>query len=906
MAQSSPQKLPRGKAETYSTVPLSDTAAVTPLLLDLSIATCNPSVEDDVVTEAVSQAPEVENNNGDGMFTVSTRMSCTCCSVVFTHRTEQKAHFKSDWHRYNLKQQLRGKACISEDQFEAMTGEVSSISGSDDTSTSSADEENGAKPTAISARLKRLQVCDNTDMTDSEGEDNSAIMAATRKHPKVFLRNGSGQLISMYRCVLYHKKSSPNTPAELVSLAEQAKTYTRVAMVMLAGGHFSAAVFDGTGVVVHKTFHRYVVRAKRGTLQSVRDNQGGAPKSGGASLRRYNEAALAREIQELLAGWSQHLQSCHLIFLRTSTYSRHIFFGAKSPVFSKDDTRVRTIPFTTGRPTFNEAKRVHLMLMSVECFGDESMVTSFVPVSPPRHLHPNTGQLVVRPDPSPSRRNKVKDRNVKGDVDTVEGEERQVAGLEEEGDNNQSDVEVELVEVREEIQTDHLQEFACSMGGAPRRNKKRKKKGGQKGPDKEAASPQQAAANSVDGEQLSEEETQMKNRLYTCCKAGDVTQLSQLLDQLTGRDGASHRPSSVDHQQQQQQQQQQQHVMTVTDNGRPDDFSQNASPHHHPPQHTHPHSPDSQQDMRRTSAIAGDGESDRDSTEQRGETDSLQERSGTTSHDHNPTQRRNESDSSQERWDSTNSDQTPTPQSCTSTPNTEQPVISQSVTGCGTDTSQTHPPGTDPSRDGGAIRRGRFERVVLGRYGERGFSLLHVASSSGQGDIITALLAAGCDPCVRDKSGKTPYSVAGTKDVRNAFRRFRGNHPDHYDYDAAQIPSALTAEQEAERKLREAEKRKLQKKAKQERLKERKAEEAKAMQEQKERVRFLALSDREKRALAAERRLLAQASEQAVKSVLNRCFQCGVDISGKVPFEYQQFQFCSPRCLKEHRMKGAK
>lgn len=53
------------------------------------------------------------------------------------------------------------------------------------------------------------------------------------------------------------------------------------------------AVVFRVEVVVHKTFHRYVVRAKRGTVQSVRDSQGAAPKSGGASLRRYNEAALA-------------------------------------------------------------------------------------------------------------------------------------------------------------------------------------------------------------------------------------------------------------------------------------------------------------------------------------------------------------------------------------------------------------------------------------------------------------------------------------------------------------------------------------------------------------------------------------------------------------------------------------
>ena len=47
-------------------------------------------------------------------------------------------------------------------------------------------------------------------------------------------------------------------------------------------------------VLDHKTFHRYTVRAKRGTIQSSRDSHHGShkPRSAGASLRRYNEAAL--------------------------------------------------------------------------------------------------------------------------------------------------------------------------------------------------------------------------------------------------------------------------------------------------------------------------------------------------------------------------------------------------------------------------------------------------------------------------------------------------------------------------------------------------------------------------------------------------------------------------------------
>ena len=46
-------------------------------------------------------------------------------------------------------------------------------------------------------------------------------------------------------------------------------------ILMTAGGHFAGAVFNGSSIVCHKTFHRYTVRAKRGTAQGARDNQQG-------------------------------------------------------------------------------------------------------------------------------------------------------------------------------------------------------------------------------------------------------------------------------------------------------------------------------------------------------------------------------------------------------------------------------------------------------------------------------------------------------------------------------------------------------------------------------------------------------------------------------------------------------
>lgn len=112
-------------------------------------------------------------------------------------------------------------------------------------------------------------------------------------------------------------------------------------------------------------------------------------------------------------------------------------------------------------------------------------------------------------------------------------------------------------------------------------------------------------------------------------------------------------------------------------------------------------------------------------------------------------------------------------------------------------------------------------------------------------------------------------------------------------------------EHETEKKEKEAEKRKAQKKAKKDRLKEKKAKEAETKKEEEEKHRFLKLSDREKRALAAERRFATQmTSSSNATPILSRCFQCAIDITGKVPFEYFDFKFCSPKCLKEHKQSN--
>ncbi|PNF15842.1 hypothetical protein B7P43_G09890 [Cryptotermes secundus] len=197
------------------------------------------------------------------------------------------------------------------------------------------------------------------------------------------------------------------------------------------------------------------------------------------------------------------------------------------------------------------------------------------------------------------------------------------------------------------------------------------------------------------------------------------------------------------------------------------------------------------------------------------------------------------------------------------------------------------------------ISRVEYLSCLNENVGENRETLLHVAAQGGHMAIVRALLEAGCDPSVKNKKSQTPYVVSANKETRNIFRRFWADFPGKYDYSKSQIAGPLT--DDMEQKM--AEKRQDQRKAKREREKERKKEEEVRRAEQAEKQRFLQLSDREKRALAAERRLLSQAVDSKVKPIVSRCFQCAVDITGKVPFEYDIHRFCSMDCLKQHRLK---
>ena len=256
---------------------------------------------------------------------------------------------------------MRGRA---EEEFERLVqdgGDVSSISGSD---TDSEEEESGGS-TAVPRR-------------------GGAAGSRPDLSAKVVFSDASGALFALWRAALASPREEKEdvawarkgslAPQRLRSLRSSAGLWL---LILARGGHFAAIVVrmaaastgsvTGDAVVAHRTFHRYVVRAKQGGRQGAKDATGKGIKSAGSSLRRANEAALERDVKALLdVEWRAYVASAELIWLAVSDIDRRMIVGGDGAPVAKDDARLRRIPFGTRRPTLNEAKRVAAALAAVE------------------------------------------------------------------------------------------------------------------------------------------------------------------------------------------------------------------------------------------------------------------------------------------------------------------------------------------------------------------------------------------------------------------------------------------------------------------------------------------------------------------------------------------------------------
>ncbi|XP_008110324.1 tRNA endonuclease ANKZF1 [Anolis carolinensis] len=480
-------------------------AAQNMLLMD-GLRLVTESAEDVTsVTVPVTKSPDQSSM----VLEVSDRMYCSACSRSFDSREEQTEHYRLDWHRFNLKQRLLGRQMLTVEEFEVKTqaGDVSSISGSD---SSDCDSDGESDPAAY-------------QNNEDKGKRNQNLSTYLPRSQRVLFRNSQCQLIAVYRCVLCTTKDIVEHPAELVASLQRQNPKITWVILMAGGGHFAGAVFKGNEVLEHKTFHRYTVRARRGTAQGVRDAQGSMPKSAGASLRRYNEAALLKDIQELLVNWARHLQEAERIFLRAPRTNRAQFFGSKNGPLQRNDPRIRGIPFSTRRATFHEVQRVHGVLSSLQVYEKDTAVTDLI--GSPR----KSWKKVVHQDEAFSQ-----------DQDTISPAKTEE---EEEENEEQSLNQLEMVEMT--LTTLELRE----MEVAPKRNHKKKRKKpktfressretsiGAEASEALLSKSEKSSESQKELEDQDESKVEMYapsvsllDTLFTACKAGDLGALQHLL-----------------------------------------------------------------------------------------------------------------------------------------------------------------------------------------------------------------------------------------------------------------------------------------------------------------------------------------------------------------------------------------
>ncbi|OEL21302.1 Ankyrin repeat and zinc finger domain-containing protein 1, partial [Dichanthelium oligosanthes] len=279
-----------------------------------------------------------------------------CLNAIHVYRLIDPLASISVWHSHQVKLSVAGKTIIKEEDLEKADSdslfddlEISSVSGSED------ELENGPA-----------------------SEHGLSVKGKEEFRKKLFFRCQSGDAISIWRCILLKEHEEPfidckSGQMESASCVQEDDMINRVKrltceprdashlriVLLTSGGHFAGCVFDGNSIVAHKTFHRYVVRAKAGKRQSGKDATGKVAHSAGSSLRRYNEAALKKEVQELIVSWKPYFDTCVCAFIYAPSKNRQMLFDGDKTQSVIQACEIRSVPLTVHRPTLKEAKRVY-------------------------------------------------------------------------------------------------------------------------------------------------------------------------------------------------------------------------------------------------------------------------------------------------------------------------------------------------------------------------------------------------------------------------------------------------------------------------------------------------------------------------------------------------------------------
>ncbi|KAL7055087.1 hypothetical protein AAHC03_024344 [Spirometra sp. Aus1] len=696
--------------------------------------------------------------------------------------------------------------------------------------------------------------------------------------PMIFFRNKESEIIGIFRCLLYTKLNMPNTVDEMLQRVSNLRQSRYWAILLYSGGKFSAGIFDEDKELIHKTFHRYTVRAKQGGSQAARDSASGGmggQKSAGSSLRRYGEQAIRSDIAHLLhVKWRPYLQACQLILTWTPKVHRGIFFtpptSSEAPIREEDtedregsdegrpggagsnplppppppdhlaadavaarvgvvhnDLRLRRLPCRAKNITYAHVKELQREFSSFRVF-DSLADYDLIRQSERKQLEQmangegqtvyesKSGRLFFGNIPLVQKESTLRTADVSESSEETTSEE----GGHDLDEHNRSTPESGSPAQQKVSEVTEPSPLSSPQLATPKRKSRRKAASSRK-----LAAVRDLSSESEESVVAASPETSKAADLARLCTTYSVWHRSIRMAIAVG-------------------------------------------------------------DMERLKALLPEA--------------------GCVQLAENRADRRDSKPGNSE----TNGEHPLIPPPSTNQTNRKSGfwAMRANLEAARNSASASAPASLDPSMP---IPSSEDATQLLNYRLSDGRSLLHLAVElQGDPDVIHMLLSLGCRPDCPDVHGMTPYRLAGQlgkSKFSACFRKFRKAYPDRYDYEKAQIPCGPDPPPATSTKYSPSQR---------SRPKRTQAEvtnassvltQSAADRKPVEELKFAGLSMREKCALAAERRIAAAQGAAAAASTVSAnpvgyCCQCSTDLTGRQPFTYNDFRFCSPSCLRTHRL----